>query len=1125
MPRRRTPIALLCAIIALLGLPAIASADPLAGPDFGGFSSAMAVGCADEVPPVGNGDPETTAPTNTTPPATDPWYTTDYVVTLSGIDNESGVDHIEYCVNNGSVQYVNAGDDHDVTIAASGVYTLDTRVVDMAGNDSGWRHETINVDLGKPTDITDPGTLSWRNTATSVNVMGADSMSGLDHLEWRLDGGIVHVGGAGVNPLSVPIAGDGEHTLETRAVDVAGNISDWRVHTIRVDTMTPTDDTAAPGGWQTAPYTVNITGSDAHSGIAQVSYQVDNGSVVTSGLPASVVVSADGIHVVKSRVQDNAGTWSGWKSTTVVRIDTTAPDNDTPAAPTGWIATDYTVPVRGADSGSGVAEVQWRVDNGQIHYGVSGFTQADVVGTGPHTLETMVVDVAGNGVWRSESVNIDKLAPSNDTVVPSAPVPNPLSISVTGSDLHSGVDHVQWKVDNGSFQSGASGSTAGISGNGVHTLITRVYDKAGNVTERTDTITIDISLNNDTTAPTDTTPVALTGWSVDPVTVHIRATDAGVGMDAVQWRLPGKSIETRSGDHFDLVLNEEGVYQLDTRGRDLAGNVSAWKRQTVSIDLTVPTDTTDIPTTWQKSRSFNWSATDELSRPAMFEYTINHGPLLTAAVGASITVPADGSFRIDHHVLDNAGQSGDWSWHTLNVDATDPSNDTGPVSSTWSATPVTINLAGSDATSGLDTMQWRLNAGEIQNGSQVVVDTDGEYTLETRAVDVAGNDTDWRTDTVRVDVTAPVNDTPTVPTGWRKTAYTVHVAGSDGSGSGVAGVEVMVDGGAVTTTPDVTITGDGEHTLETRIVDNVGHKSDWRSETIKIDTALPTAALTCPAGWNARAVSCTVTANGGLSGVGAITASRDGGAYAEVTGNAVPVSTDGDHTITVKVADGAGNEKTASAHAKVDRTRPVVALSCAAATTPTGYSCHATGSDALSGLTSLSYSLNGGAWTTVPTGGALSVLKGTVRVRAIDAAGNQSLSSLLTLADRAKPPTPAPTVTMRVESVPVYLGGHTDDDSMIGALKAARSANGTVSVDLRPLAVGRGTYKVEIRLQAGKHKRTVTKTYKVGRGGTLRRTGASLSGAADKATVTLTVRKKSGGHWRRYAGAKVVLAK
>jgi hypothetical protein len=96
---------------------------------------------------------------------------------------------------------------------------------------------------------------------------------------------------------------------------------------------------------------------------------------------------------------------------------------------------------------------------------------------------------------------------------------------------------------------------------------------------------------------------------------------------------------------------------------------------------------------------------------------------------------------------------------------------------------------------------------------------------------------------------------------------------------------------------------------------------------------------------------------------------------------------------------------------------------------------------------------------------------------------------------------------------------------MVGALVAARSATGTVSVDLRPLAVGRGRYQVVIVLKSGKHKRTVKKTYTVGRDGTLRRLSASLAGASDRTTVTLTVRKKHGRSWRKHAAAKVVLAK
>ena len=63
-------------------------------------------------------------------------------------------------------------------------------------------------------------------------------------------------------------------------------------------------------------------------------------------------------------------------------------------------------------------------------------------------------------------------------------------------------------------------------------------------------------------------------------------------------------------------------------------------------------------------------------------------------------------------------------------------------------------------------MQWRVDGGAIQDGSPALVDTDGVHTLETRAVDIAGNQSAWRPDTVRVDTTVPVNDTPAAPAGW-----------------------------------------------------------------------------------------------------------------------------------------------------------------------------------------------------------------------------------------------------------------------------------------------------------------------------------------------------------------------
>jgi hypothetical protein len=109
--------------------------------------------------------------------------------------------------------------------------------------------------------------------------------------------------------------------------------------------------------------------------------------------------------------------------------------------------------------------------------------------------------------------------------------------------------------------------------------------------------------------------------------------------------------------------------------------------------------------------------------------------------------------------------------------------------------------------------------------------------------------------------------------------------------------------------------------------------------------------------------------------------------------------------------------------------------------------------------------------------------------------------------------------------VPVYLKGHKDADSMLGALNAVRSPSGTVSLDLRPLAVGRGKYRVEIRLKSGKRSKRFKRTYNVGRTGALPRISTSLSRATAKTTITLIVRKQSGKRWRKYAGTRLALKK
>jgi hypothetical protein len=1090
MARGRSPIPLLAALAALFALPASASAQ---------------------------GDPN--LPVNTTPATPGAWQTSPYVVTLSGTDVEDAAVDIEWRLGvGGAVSSVASGS--QITIADLGVHDFETQAVDDSGNTSGWRSETLRIDTVDPTDAT-VAPAGWRNTPQTIAVTAVDITSGVDHVEWELDGGLTLSGPSGSN---VPIAGDGVHTLRVRAVDTAGNVSDWTDHTVRIDTVTPTDTTAVPAGWQTVALPVTVTGTDAHSGVTEVTWRVDGGATTTTtSLPAGPTISAEGVHTVETRVRDAAGNQTGWRSQTV-RIDTTAPTNQTDVSDGQWTTADYHVLVKAVDGGSQLAEVQWRIDGGPWLNGPSG-SQADVTGSGDHTLETRGVDVAGNtSVPRLDHVRIDRIAPTNTTApAPGAPVVGTsYSVPVTGTDTPSSVARIEWRVDGGQIHSGASGTQATVTGHGIHTLETRVVDQAGNdSTWRSEQVEID-AVSGDTTPPTDTTTAAPSAWRSSPIAVTVAATDAGSGVAELRWRIDGQPVKSSLVDDPSFVIDEEGEHLLETQARDVAGNESAWREQTFKLDLSVPQDTTAISAGWQNTNTFTLSATDAYSGIDELQYKIDNGATQHGANGQSVAVGANGTYTVATRAIDEAGHATIFRSATLRVDTVDPVN-TSPVPDTdWLDAALELELTGTDARSGLATMQWRVDGGTIHDGGPAIVDEDGTHTLETRAVDLAGNDTAWRSDTVKIDATAPVNTTPAAPAGWRKTAYSVAVAGDDGAGSGVDVIERTIDGGAVSNDANVLLGGDGVHTLRTRIVDNVGHASAWREDVVRIDGTAPTAAISCNGGedtWSRTAVTCGVGADGGVSGLSALTLSRDGGAgEAVASGSSVDVG-DGVHVLALAATDGAGNHGADEATVSVDATAPVATLSCAIEGSK--HTCRADASDGVSGLESLGYSIDGGDYAGIEAGGTFTVAKGRVTLRAVDVAGNETVTTPVTLAA----PKQAAGPTVKVTSVPVYLAGHKDADSLVGALNAARSANGTVSLDLRPLAVGRGRFRVEIAMKAGRRSKRFKRAYTVRGTGTLPRIAASLAGATQRCTVKLTVRKRAGGRWRSYAATRLVLAK
>jgi hypothetical protein len=1062
---------------------------------------------------------DNTLPVDTTVSPAPGWHDAAVDVTVDGTDADSDVASVQWQLNSDPiVTGVTPGD--SVRISQEGKNDFKTRVLDKAGNLSVWKHHAVWVDIAGPSDTTVVPS-GWLTAAsTVVNVTAEATGASITRLQWRLDGTTT---GEVLNADTVPVtvSGDGDHKLEVRVTDSLGRILDWQTHRVKLDTLNPTDTTNVAAGW--LPYdTLNVTvrGTDATSAIEHVEWQIDGGNVNTAlGSSYDIVVSGQGPHTLATRVVDNAGLASGWKAQ-IIKLDSTVPTNTSPSAPVGWRNTPYSVVLNGTDSDSGVASVGWTLQlEGNLesaeHVGAPGAETVTISADGTHTLKTRVHDVAGNvSGYRTETIKIDKVAPTDSTVYPSAPVGNRHLITFAPSDDRSGAAGVEWRLDSPTVVQTAA--SVNIVGEGAHTLSVRVKDNAGNWSGWVDhSITVNLAL--DTTAPTDTTVVPSL-WQTQAYTVSVTATDDvdGKGVDYVQWRY-GSNPTGRGASGSTVQVTADGIHRFETRAVDKAGNISPWRSQNLKIDTVKPVDTTPIPAGWTNSRTLTLSATDATSGVTNLEYEINYsGSVLSVANGATVTLPADGEYTISHRALDAAGQSSGWVDDTYKVETVVPVNTSAAAPTGWVST-VSLPLTGTDAGgSTYDHGEWRVDGGDVQTGATALVDTEGTLLLETRVADKAGNVSAWRSETIKVDRTKPVNTTPLPGVAWRKTNYAVTVTGTDATpGSGMARIEYKLDNGATVTTPSVSITTEGNHKLESRAVDVAGNASEWRTDMVGIDKTAPALTVDCgPTAWRNSAATCSVSASGGLSGLPTLTGAVGSGTAAAIANGSFSVGAEGASTINFRAVDGAGNETTTTAAVKIDTVAPAADVKCAVSGA-TGYVCTASGSDALSGLASLAWSVDGSAPVAVGNGGTFAVQKGSVVVYTADAAGNMAASAPVALADRTPPPVAEEPPTPRTSSEAVLLSkGRTSSARLLGQLSISSLPSST-TVDLRPLALGKGTFQFVIKVTTGKKTKTVTKTQTT-KSGYSQRISVKVA-AADKASATLTVRKRSGSKWVTYA--------
>ena len=381
----------------------------------------------------------------------------------------------------------------------------------------------------------------------------------------------------------------------------------------------------------------------------------------------------------------------------------------------------------------------------------------------------------------------------------------------------------------------------------------------GDTVEATRTLTLTV----DSTAPT-VTP------TFDPATRTVNATagDVTSGAGQIQYREGTGPWGTFAGP---MTAGPEAT-TLEFRVTDAAGNVSPVKTlnvpaalvSTASVSPAAPDGTNGWYTT---------QPTVTISKPsgstATLEYSFT-GDTWTTYVGP-IQVP-DGISTLRHRAVD-----GD---ETETAHAIELKVDTVKPVVTTTLTGRTVDATALDGTSGLASLERRVDGGAWTAHTTATTVGNGASTVDFRATDKAGNVSPIGTVDVPAAPTTSANVVPAAANGsagWYKTKPTITLM--KGSGPPSAVTEYSIDGGSWTTYTAPIELGDGTPTLRYR-TRNGDEIEDSHPLPFKIDTAVPT--VTPSFDKTTRQVSATA-ADGG-SGIDRIERRLAGGDWTRYPG-------------------------------------------------------------------------------------------------------------------------------------------------------------------------------------------------------------------------------------------------
>lgn len=287
--------------------------------------------------------------------------------------------------------------------------------------------------------------------------------------------------------LTCPILqtlGCGPHEVVVTITDKAGNTTtSTTVLNSDGDCTAPETTDDAPAGWQNTDVAVNLTCTDAGSGCAGTTYEVDGGATQTGN---TVTLTTDGIHSIIYRSVDVAGNIEVDKTATVM-IDKTPPDVTTSG--------DMTVEATGP-SGASADFTSSATDALSGVVGETSCTPASgsTFPLGITTVSCSAIDAAGNTGTATMTVTVvDTTAPAVIYGGPTDTIYTSESPTITGTATDAvGVVSAVASIDGGpdiacTIDAGNISCLTSDVAYSSHTVVITATDAAGNASTATGT--------------------------------------------------------------------------------------------------------------------------------------------------------------------------------------------------------------------------------------------------------------------------------------------------------------------------------------------------------------------------------------------------------------------------------------------------------------------------------------------------------------------------------------------------------------------------------------------------------------------------------------------------------------